>query len=143
MSLPGEQLREFLATHKFLGGIQVMDRDYSLPDGNYISRFGKRFRNFLFSIGVTYAAERWDCDNFALIAVGLAKLDHGNHFKGETDLAVGMVSIVTETTVHVLVGVVHDEGGKLKLRLYEPQPNGVQCFVELQQQPEQFLSCYF
>lgn len=143
MSLAGEQLREFLLTHNVLGGVQVMDRDYSLPDADYVHRFGERFRNFLFSIGVKYAPERWDCDNYALLAVGLSKLDHGTHFRGETDLAVGMVGIVTETAVHRVFGVVHDEGGNLKLRLYEPQPNGVQCLRALQQPPEQFLSCYF
>jgi len=141
----GNKIYEFLVelTKGHDTRIALHDVDYSLPDEAYIENFGTRFRNFTFGLGLEFKDEAWDCDNFALLACALAKMDHGLHTNKASELAVGMAGIATETILHKVVAVIHEQDGKLVLKLYEPQKQGNVCMREFHLPVQRYLSLFF
>lgn len=95
-----EELRERLSA---LGvepyNFVVLDGRYQLPTKDW---FHNDFRDALAlnlaALGLLeYKNERWDCDDFALVTVALAKMNHllnGNH--KDTGIAIGMVNYQKE-----------------------------------------------
>lgn len=128
MSVSHQRLREAVAATGIpCDVLTCADGEYSLPDEKSIASLGRRFRDFVFDAGATYAEERMDCDNYARLCVALGKFDHGIHFKGKTGLAIAEARIVTDTLLHVVVLAVHEIGGKLVVKFYEAIPEGTKC----------------
>ncbi len=85
--------------------------------------FGRRFAAWLWRSGMeTYAAERWDCDEYAGAAHLFAKLDHALWRTEEAGLAFGEVWYIGETGGHAVNFAAHqNDNNELEICLYEPQ----------------------
>lgn len=128
MSVSHQQLRDaVIATGIPCDGIRCADGEYSLPDGDYLERLGRRLVRFHFDNRAVPADERLDCDNFARLAVALGKYDHGIHFLGNTGLGIAEAHVVTDTLLHVVLLAVHQVGEKLVVKFYETIPEGTKC----------------
>jgi len=133
--------------------VNTLDQYYSCPDPAYIERLGKRYLDFLVSarrpgeVALGGMEEAMDCDDFALFAMFLAKLDHARYVRETilptpaamesdppqpTAIAFGMAA-VDDTNVgpHAINFAIIAEGDKHVLHCYEPQRNPSVCLQEI------------
>ena len=71
----------------------VLDRVYQLPNKSwFINQFREALAANLAALGLAqYKSESWDCDDFALLSVALAKMNHAlNGNNKATGIAIGM-----------------------------------------------------
>ena len=121
MSATDAQLTE--AIRPVCAAVECWDDLYSLPDTIYPSRLGKRLKRVLADMDFRFAENRRDCDKFARLASTIAFLDHAMFSRSTTGIAVGVATVLMESSVdaHAVIIMVHRLASGLVPRFYEPQ----------------------
>lgn len=111
------------------------------------NKLAASLQNLLFSQGWKYAFERFDCDNFSLLAVAIAQMCwEDTEGAPEAGLAFGLFGFATQG--HCITVGVFNNNGTLVVKFFEPQPSvrgssalALTCLNEVQLTREDTASC--
>lgn len=97
---------------------------YLLPTADWIvNRLGPASQKLYFDTGITYQQDKFECESFALIAAGHAKLCWAKTTVSEVNLAslaFGMFGYASAS--HMLnIAICREPDGSLAVRFFEPQ----------------------
>lgn len=136
--ITSEQLYDTLRTRCQV--VLVTDSAYSLPDRAYMSSLAWRWKGVIWNR--PYADQSFDCDDFSILAMSLARLDHSSMGEKRTGFAVGFAAIDTDAGGHMVVLACHMENGVIVPVLYEPQNQGALCLSEYMQPVLRWRYCF-
>lgn len=134
--ITASELSNFLSSADI--SAELADSNYSLPDGDWINgEFANALHTFLSNLGISYEAEKSDCDDFARFAASYCGLLHSK-MSHSTGIAFGEFWFTRDNgNGHAInVFVTRDANEKLTLRFFEPQTQS-----ELHLSDEEINSC--
>ncbi len=140
--ITSKEIRELMDKNNiFCEVTQIADKEYSLPDRNWIlTEFSIAWNSLQKFLNIKdWRAETNDCDDFARGAAFLAQVLHARH-KFETGLAIGEFYFNSDVMKgpHAINFFIYKENEELKLGFYEPQT-----YLECQLTDMERAKCFY
>ena len=103
--------------------VWCLDDNYAMPSEDDVRMLGRNSYDWLVSNGLdVFAAERNDCDKFAVAAWQHTRETHAKGCREKCGIAFGLALIIGNYGGHALNFAIHArDNGELYLCLYEPQ----------------------